>query len=143
VFRNRFRAVFDERGIAVVTGAAVKRVEAGRLILEGRASIEADEILWTTEAAPGRWLAKTGLPIDERGFLKFDRFTRCCSTRRPPAACSPRCRRARAQACVEGLRRNGYVRAAIIGFVTSRQERLEPITLVSSDDMPEIAAMLR
>jgi selenide, water dikinase len=71
-FRNRFRAVFDERGVAVVTGAAVKRVEAGRLILEGRASIEADEILWTTEAAPARWLAKTGLPIDERGFLKVD-----------------------------------------------------------------------
>jgi selenide,water dikinase len=71
-FRSRFLAIFAERGIAVVTGAAVDRVEAGRLMLAGHAPIEADEILWTTEAAPARWLAKSGLPIDERGFLKVD-----------------------------------------------------------------------
>ena len=47
-------------------------VEAGRLPLDGQAPVEADEILWTTQAAPARWLGKTGLPLDEKGFLKVD-----------------------------------------------------------------------
>ncbi len=71
-FRGRFHAILRERNIAVVTGAAVRRVEAGRLLLDGRPAVEADEILWTTQAAPARWLADTGLPLDQRGFLKVD-----------------------------------------------------------------------
>ncbi len=71
-FRSRFHAILAARGIAVVTGAPVTRVEAGRLVLDGHAPVEADEILWTTQAAPARWLAKSGLPLDERGFLKVD-----------------------------------------------------------------------
>src|SRR5262249_33098764 len=51
-FRSRFHAVLAARGIAVVTGAPVTAVEAGRLILEGHGPIAADEILWTTQAAP-------------------------------------------------------------------------------------------
>src|SRR5262249_38308157 len=60
------------RGIEVVTGAAVTAVEAGRLILAGRAPVEADEILWTTQAAPARWLAQAGLPLEANGFLKVE-----------------------------------------------------------------------
>jgi selenide,water dikinase len=71
-FRERFRRILKERGIQIVTGAPVTRVETGRLILQGHAPIDADEILWTTQAAPARWLAGTGLPLDEQGFLKVD-----------------------------------------------------------------------
>jgi selenide, water dikinase len=71
-FRARFHAILAARGIAVVTGAPVTAVEAGRLIVEGHAPIEADEILWTTQAAPARWLAEAGLPVDSRGFLEVD-----------------------------------------------------------------------
>src|SRR6266545_2949057 len=71
-FRARFSAILAARGIAVVTSAPVTRVEAGRLVLDGHAPVEADEILWTTQAAPARWLAKTGLPLDAGGFLKVD-----------------------------------------------------------------------
>src|SRR5262249_16813712 len=55
-FRSRFHAILATRGIAVVTGAPVTAVEAGRLILEGYGPIAADEILWTTQATPARWL---------------------------------------------------------------------------------------
>ena len=75
-FRRRFRTVLAQRGIHVVTGAPVTRVEAGRLILEGHEPIAADEILWTTQAAPARWLEKTGLPLDDQGFLKVDEMLR-------------------------------------------------------------------
>ncbi len=71
-FRARFRALFAERGIAVVTGAPVARVEAGRLLFHDRTPIEADEILWVTQAAAAAWLAATGLPVDERGFVVVD-----------------------------------------------------------------------
>jgi selenide,water dikinase len=75
-FRARFRAIMAGRGIGVTTGAAVAGVEAGRLLLDGRPAIEADEILWTTEAAPARWLAQAGLPLDSKGFLKVDESLR-------------------------------------------------------------------
>src|SRR5216683_2920622 len=71
-FRARFRAILAARGIAVVTGARVTRVEAGRLVLAGRAPLEADEILWTTQAAPASWLAGTELALDAGGFLAVD-----------------------------------------------------------------------
>jgi selenide, water dikinase len=75
-FRARFHAILAARGIAVVTGAPVTAVEAGRLILAGYGPLAADEILWTTQAAPARWLAKAGLPLDARGFLRVDETLR-------------------------------------------------------------------
>src|SRR5262249_3050168 len=68
-FRARFHAILAARGIAVVTGAPVVAVEPGRLTLADYGPLAADEILWTTQAAPARWLAKAGLPLDPRGFL--------------------------------------------------------------------------
>jgi selenide,water dikinase len=75
-FRARFHATLATRGIAVVTGAPVTAVEPGRLMLAGYGPLAADEILWTTEAAPARWLAKAGLPLDQRGFLRVDQTLR-------------------------------------------------------------------
>jgi len=71
-FRERFHSILAARGIAVVTGAPVTAVETGRLMLAGYGPLAADEILWTTQAASARWLAKAGLPLDGRGFLKVD-----------------------------------------------------------------------
>jgi selenide, water dikinase len=71
-FRARFRAILAARGIAMFAGDPVTRVEAGRLVLNGSQPVDADEILWTTQAAPARWIARTGLPVDERGFLRVD-----------------------------------------------------------------------
>jgi selenide,water dikinase len=70
-FRARFRAVFAERDISIIA-SPVTAVEAGRLRLAGHPPIEADEILWTTQAAAPRWLERTGLRLDERGFLIVD-----------------------------------------------------------------------
>jgi selenide,water dikinase len=75
-FRSRFHAIFVARGIEVVTGASVTRVDARRLQLDGEVTVEADEVLWTTQAAPARWLAQVGLPLDTQGFLKVDETLR-------------------------------------------------------------------
>jgi selenide, water dikinase len=75
-FRSRLEDVLAARGIHVIAGASVSRVEAGCLVLDGHPSLEADEILWTTQAAPARWLAKNGLPVDANGFLSVDPMLR-------------------------------------------------------------------
>ena len=69
-FRARFRTELAGRGIAVRTGARVSAVEAGAVLLNGE-RLAANEVLWTTEAAPPDWLAKTGLPLDA-GFVRVD-----------------------------------------------------------------------
>jgi selenide,water dikinase len=75
-FRTGFRRVLAGRGISVVEGAAVACVEAGRLFLEGRTPVEAEEILWTTQARPAPWLAQTGLALDDKGFIAVDSMLR-------------------------------------------------------------------
>jgi selenide,water dikinase len=75
-FRRRFRTILLSRGIEVVTNARVVRVESGRLYLERGEQIEADAILWATQAAPFRWLSETGLPVDASGFLRVDEHLR-------------------------------------------------------------------
>jgi selenide, water dikinase len=71
-FRRRFERLFAERGIAVVTGARVTRVEAGVLYCRNHAPIPADEILWATRAGAAPWLKGTGLALDTDGFVRVD-----------------------------------------------------------------------
>lgn len=76
-FRARFRAVLAARGIAVETGARVVAVEPGGVVLaEAGRRIAAEEVLWTTQAAPAGWLAETGLALDPHGFLRVDAMLR-------------------------------------------------------------------
>jgi selenide,water dikinase len=70
--RRRFGIIFRERGIRVVASNPIVRVEPGRLIAADGTVIEFDEALWVTEAAGAPWLAETGLPLDERGFVIID-----------------------------------------------------------------------
>ena len=70
--RCRFEIIFRERGIRVVTNNPIVRVEPGRLIAKDGSKIDFDEALWVTEAAGAPWLAETGLPLDERGFVIID-----------------------------------------------------------------------
>lgn len=77
-FRARFRAILRARGIAVETAARVAAVEPDGVVLDGAPPrrLPAEEVLWTTEAAPAAWLAETGLALDARGFLRVDAMLR-------------------------------------------------------------------
>src|SRR5262249_60548001 len=70
--RVAFREILAARGITVAAGSAVMRVEPGRLVLEDNTVLEVDEVLWTTQARPAEWLAKTGLALDQQGFLRVE-----------------------------------------------------------------------
>jgi len=71
-FRGAFREILVARGITVAASSAVMRVEPGRLVFENNTVLEVDEVLWTTQARPAAWLAKTGLALDQQGFLKVE-----------------------------------------------------------------------
>jgi selenide,water dikinase len=74
--RRLFERIFAERGIDVLTGAEVLRVEPGALILADGRRIGFDEALWVTEAGAARWLGETGLPLTPGGFVAIDETLR-------------------------------------------------------------------
>ncbi|MEO8204221.1 MAG: selenide, water dikinase SelD [Betaproteobacteria bacterium] len=68
--REVFSRVLKERGVEVHLGAAVDRVEAARVHIANGQAIEADEVVWVTQAAGADWLRGTGLALDEAGFIR-------------------------------------------------------------------------
>ncbi len=74
--RHLFARLLAERGIRALTGNPIVRVEPGRLFAADGSAIPFDEALWVTEAAGAPWLAATGLPLDERGFVVIDEMLR-------------------------------------------------------------------
>lgn len=68
--RRRFEAVLRERQVALHVQAEVVEVAPGRLHLHDGRGIEADEVLWVTQAAGPAWLADTGLALDAQGFIR-------------------------------------------------------------------------
>lgn len=68
--RARMSGVLRARGVEVLLGRKVVAAHAGGLTLDGGVEIAADEIFWTTQAAPAPWLADTGLGLDGRGFIR-------------------------------------------------------------------------
>ncbi len=77
--RARFARILAARGIEVVLGRAVVRVEPGGLVLQDGETVAADEILWVTSAAAESWPAEAGLDVDAEGFIRVDDFLRSTS----------------------------------------------------------------
>ena len=67
--RRRFMRETQRRGVEIIAGHRVARVDGGMVRLEGAAEQVFSEIFWTTEAAPAPWLAETGLGLNEQGFI--------------------------------------------------------------------------
>ncbi len=68
--RRAFAGVLAERGVVVHCNAEVSRVDAGRLQTQSGEMLEADEIVWVTQAGGAPWLADTGLALDQSGFIR-------------------------------------------------------------------------
>ena len=67
--RKAVRAALAREGVALALDARVERVEANRLRLADGREAPFDELFWCTGAAAAPWIADSGLPVDERGFL--------------------------------------------------------------------------
>jgi selenide,water dikinase len=75
-FIERFETILAQRGIELSVQTRVVGVEPGALHLQGAEPQAADEVLWVTQAQPAAWLARSGLPVDEHGFLRVDETLR-------------------------------------------------------------------
>jgi len=68
----RFGRVLGERGVRVHLRERVAAVEPGALVTEGGSRYELDEIVWATDAGAQSWPGRSGLAVDERGFICVD-----------------------------------------------------------------------
>jgi selenide,water dikinase len=67
--RKGVLAALARHRVAVAPGARVERVEANCLQLANGRRAPFDELFWCTGAAAAPWIAASGLPVDDRGFL--------------------------------------------------------------------------
>jgi selenide, water dikinase len=84
--RRRFRTVLVERGVQVHVDTAVSEVQEGRLLAASGVIIDADEIIWVTQAGGAPWLQTTGLALDNGGFVRVNEHLQSVSDPRIFAA---------------------------------------------------------
>ena len=77
--RGMFMETLDARGIVVHSGATVTQVAPGRVQASTGESLDADEIMWATQAGGAPWLADTGLELDAQGFIRVEDTLRSVS----------------------------------------------------------------
>lgn len=70
--RRRVEAALAAYGVRRHCDARVERVEPRRLRLADGREAPFDTLLWCTAAAAAPWIAASGLPVDERGFMAVE-----------------------------------------------------------------------
>lgn len=68
--RRATLSALTDLGVELQLDSRVAKVEAGLLHLADGRQLSFDELFWCTGAAAAPWVAESGLPVDERGFLK-------------------------------------------------------------------------
>lgn len=72
VVRWYFERVLRRRGVTLHRGAEVNAVAAGQLRTAAGQTLQADEVVWVTQAGGAGWLRDTGLALDQDGFVAVD-----------------------------------------------------------------------
>jgi selenide, water dikinase len=68
--RRSFESVLKQRGVKLHLDAEVVSVDGNHLQTCRGETLQADEIVWVTQAGGAAWLADTGLALDEAGFVR-------------------------------------------------------------------------
>lgn len=84
--RERFMSALAERGVMLHLGVEVGHVRGGHIETRNGVSVDADEIVWVTQAGGAPWLRDTGLALDPDGFVQVDDNLRTVSDERIFAA---------------------------------------------------------
>ena len=70
--RNRLQDQLDRHGLRVHLGQAVTDVAPGQVTRADGSTMALDEILWVTQAGAAPWLGRSGLAVDDAGFVEVD-----------------------------------------------------------------------
>jgi selenide,water dikinase len=77
--RNRFNRFLKQRDIQLHTNHRIEEVQQNQLISSDGEKYQADAVLWVTNATAPAWLAKTGLAVDEKGFIAVNDYLQSTS----------------------------------------------------------------
>jgi NADH dehydrogenase FAD-containing subunit len=69
---ERIERALRARRVDYRPGMRVDALEPGPVVVAGRSRQQFDVVLWAAGAAPLAWLAKSGLALDEGGFVRID-----------------------------------------------------------------------
>ncbi len=70
--RRTMRAILARRSIRLIENVSTTVIEAGAVHLDNGERLAADEAFVVTDVVAPPWLATTGLPCDDRGFLAVE-----------------------------------------------------------------------
>jgi len=77
--RRKFRRVLHQRDISILTGHNINKVEHNQLISTDGSTHSADATLWVTNASAPKWLAESGLQVDDQGFIAVNDYLQSIS----------------------------------------------------------------
>jgi selenide,water dikinase len=77
--RDRLHQVLIQRDIQLHLPESVQTVNAGQVQCESGLTVNCDEVFWVTHASAPDWLGKSGLAVDQEGFVLVDDTLRSCS----------------------------------------------------------------
>jgi len=77
--RKRFNRFLQQRNIRVHTHHRIEEVQKDQLIGNNGQSHQADAVLWVTNASAPAWLEKTGLAVDDNGFIAVNDYLQSTS----------------------------------------------------------------
>ncbi len=77
--RKRFERFLALRHIKVHARHRIEEVEQNKLTSSDGHQYQADAVLWVTNASAPAWLAKTGLAVDDKGFISVNDYLQSTS----------------------------------------------------------------
>ncbi len=77
--RKRFERFFKQRNIQIHCNQRVEEVQQNNLITNKGEKYQTDAVLWVTNASAPQWLAKTGLAVDDKGFITVNDYLQSSS----------------------------------------------------------------
>ncbi len=70
--QRRFTQILAERQVTLHNACTVTEVSPHTLQLDSGSSLHADATIWATHASAPAWYRKSGLAVDERGFIQIN-----------------------------------------------------------------------
>lgn len=77
--RKRFNRILKQRNIQVHNKHHIKEVKKHQLLSDNDKTYSADTVLWITNASAPAWLEKTGLTVDDNGFIAVNDYLQSTS----------------------------------------------------------------
>ena len=77
--QRRFTRVLEEQNIEVLLNHSVEKIDKDLVTANNGKQVNADAVIFVTNASASSWPAESGLDVDEEGFIKVNQFMQSTS----------------------------------------------------------------